>query len=64
MSSVEIQTEAQVLLLSFLIPIRRTDDLLFLRIQIKSTLSIAGRQAVQYKPLFKRSKVKNVHQEK
>lgn len=63
MSSVEIQTEAQVLLLSFLIPIR-TDDLLFLRIQIKSTLSIAGRQAVQYKPLFKRSKVKNVHQEK
>lgn len=63
MSSVEIQTEAQALLLSFLIPIR-TDDLLFLRIQIKSTLSIAGRQAVQYKPLFKRSKVKNVHQEK
>lgn len=57
MSSLEILIEAQLLLLSLLIPIRTDDcNLLFLRFQIKSTLTIDGRQAVQYKTLFKNVK--------
>lgn len=57
MSSVEILREAQLLLLSCPITIR-TDacDLLFLKFQMKSTLIITGRQALQYNLLFKNIK--------
>lgn len=56
MGSAEI-LRGQLLLLSFLITIRADAcDLLFLRFQMKSTLSIAGRQALKYNPLFKNVK--------